>query len=87
MQRAFKIYFAAVVMVLGGVSLLTNQKLYRFLVKPHFEFTVFPQFRSRLFGARSFTETADSLDDFETISYLEFLWTQIIDIIFVKSDD
>ena len=66
MQRAFKIHFAAVVMVLGGVSLLTNQKLYRFLVKPHFEFTVFPQFRSRLFGARSFTETADSLDDFET---------------------
>ena len=45
---AFKIYFAAVVMVLGGVSLLTNQKLYRFLVKPHFEFAIFPQFRSRL---------------------------------------
>ena len=44
MQRAFKIYFAAVVMVLGGVSLLTNQKLYRFLVKPHFEFTVFHSF-------------------------------------------
>ena len=44
---AFKIYFAAVVMVLG-VSLLTNQKLYRFLVKPRFEFVIFPQFRSRL---------------------------------------
>ena len=47
---AFKIYFAAVVMVLGGVSLLTNQKLYRFLVKPRFElnFVIFLQFRSRL---------------------------------------
>ena len=45
---AFKIYFAAVVMVLGGVSLLINQKLDRFLVKPRFEFVMFPQFRSRL---------------------------------------
>ena len=50
---AFKIYFAAVVMVLGGVSLLTNQKLYRFLVKPLFEFVVFPQFRSRLSACRA----------------------------------
>ena len=42
MQRGFEICFAAVVMVFGGVSLLTNQKLYRFLVKPRFELVVFP---------------------------------------------
>ena len=63
---AFKIYFAAVVMVLGGVSLLTNQKLYRFLVKPRFEFVIFPQFRSRLSVCGALPETAECLDDFET---------------------
>ena len=52
---AFKIYFAAVVMVLGGVSLLANQKLYRYLVKPRFEFVIFhssgPDYRSaELYG-------------------------------------
>ena len=66
MQRVFEICFAAVVMVFGGVSLLTNQRLYRFLVKPRLELGVFPAIRSRLIGARSFTETADCLDDFET---------------------
>ena len=47
MQRAFEICFAAVVMVFGGVSRLTHQKLYRFLVKPRFELAIFPVFRSR----------------------------------------
>ena len=47
MQRAFEICFAAVVMVFGGVSLLTNQKLYRFLVKPRFELVIYPVFWSR----------------------------------------
>ena len=41
MQRVFEICFAAVVMVFGGVSLLTNQRLYRFLVKPRFEMGFF----------------------------------------------
>ena len=66
MQRVFEICFATVVMVFGGVSLLTNQRLYRFLVKPRFELGVFPVIRSRPIGARSFRETADCLDDFET---------------------
>ena len=66
MQRIFEIRFAAVVMVFGGVSLLTNQRLYRFLVKPRNELGVYPVDRSRPIGARSFTETADCLDDFET---------------------
>ena len=48
MQRVFEICFAAVVMVFGGVSLLTNQRLYRFLVKPRFELGVFPADQSRL---------------------------------------
>ena len=63
---AFKIYFAAVVMVLGGVSLLTNQKLYRFLVKPRFEFVIFSTVPVQTIGLRNSTETADCLDDFET---------------------
>ena len=66
MPRVLEICFAAVVMVFGGVSLLTNQRLYRFLVKPRFELGVFPVIRSRPIGARSFTETADCLDDVET---------------------
>ena len=41
MQRAFEICVAAVVMMFGGVSLLTNQKLYRFLVKHRFELSIF----------------------------------------------
>ena len=44
MQRVFEICFAAVVMVFGGVSLLTNQRLYRFLVKPRFELGFFQLF-------------------------------------------
>ena len=48
MQRGFEICFTAVVMVFGGVSLLTNQRLYRFLVKPRFELRVFPVIRSSL---------------------------------------
>ena len=47
MQRAFEICFAAAAMVLEGVSLLTNQKLYQFLVKPYFELAISPVFRSR----------------------------------------
>ena len=43
MQRVFEICFAAVAMVFGGVSLLTNQSLYRFLVKPRFYLGVFFQ--------------------------------------------
>ena len=66
MQRVFEICFAAVAMVFGGVSLLTNQRFYRILVKPRFELRVFPVIRSRPIGARSFTETPDCLDDFET---------------------
>ena len=63
MQRVFEICFAAVAMVFGGVSLLTNQMLYRFLVKPRLKLGVFPVIRSRPIGARSFTETADCLDE------------------------
>ena len=66
MQRVFEIYFAAVVMVFGGVSLLTNQRLYRFLVKPRFELGVFPADQSRLSVCGALPETADGLDDFET---------------------
>ena len=69
MQGAFEICFAAVAMVFGGVSLLTNQKLYRFLVNPRFELEIFPVNRSRPIGVWRFTETADCLDDLETISY------------------
>ena len=66
---ALKIYFAAVVMVLGGGSLLTNQKLYRFLVKPRFEFYRFSTMPIQTIGLRSSTETADCLDDFETTMF------------------
>ena len=66
MQRVFEICFAAVVMVFGGVSLLTNQKLYRFLVKPRFELGVFPADQSRLLVCGALPETAECLDDFET---------------------
>ena len=69
MRCAFEICFAAVVMVFGGVSLLTNQKLYRFLVKPRFELVGFPAFQSRLLVCGALPETAECLDDFETISY------------------
>ena len=47
MQRAFEICFAAVVMVFGGVSLITNQKLNRFKVKPRLELAIFLVFLSR----------------------------------------
>ena len=66
MQRVFEICFAAVVMVFGGVSLLTNQRLYRFLVKPRFELGVFPADQSRLSVCGALPETAECLDDFET---------------------
>ena len=66
MLHVFVICFAAVVMVFGGVSLLTNQMLYRFLVKTRFELGVFPVIRSRPIGARSLTETAYCLDNCET---------------------
>ena len=74
MQRAFEICFAAVVMVFGDMSLLTNQKLYRFLVKPRFELSlaIFPVYQSRPIGVRSFTETAVCLDDFETNKYEDY---------------
>ena len=44
-QRAFGICFhgTAVAMEFGGVSVLTNQRLYRFLVKPLFDFIFFFQ--------------------------------------------
>ena len=48
MRRAFEICFAAVAMVFGGVSLSTNQRLYRFLVKSRFKLVVFPAVQSRL---------------------------------------
>ena len=66
MQRVFEICFAAVVMVFGGVSLLTNQRLYRILVKPRFELGVFPADQSRLLVCGALPETAECLDDFET---------------------
>ena len=67
MQRVYEICFAAVVMVFGGVSLLTNQRLYRFLDKPRFELGVFPADQSRLSVCGALPETAECLDDFETI--------------------
>ena len=70
MQRAFKICFAAVVMVFGGMSLSTNQMLYRFFVKPRFELVVFPAVQSRLSVCGALPETAECLDDFETIVQL-----------------
>ena len=70
MQHAFAIGFAAVVIVFGGVSLLTNQKHYRFLVKPRLERSIFPVYRSRPICLRSFTETTDCLNDFETKCFL-----------------
>ena len=50
----------------GGVSLSTNQRLYRFLVKPRFELVVFPANQSRLSVYGALSETAECLDDFET---------------------
>ena len=80
MQRVFEICFAAVVMVFGGVSLLTNQRLYRFLVKPRFELGVFPADQSRLSVCGALPETAECLDDFETSTgYSQILvcsWTK-----------
>ena len=66
MQRAFEICFAAVVMVFGGMSLSTNQRIYRFLVKPRFELVVFPADQSRLSVCGASPKTAECLDDFET---------------------
>ena len=66
MQRAFEICFAAVVMLFVGVSLTTNQRLYRFLVKPRFELVVFPAVQSRLSVCGALPETAECLDNFET---------------------
>ena len=68
-KLAFEICFAAVVMLFWGVgvSLLTNQKLYRFFVKPALFWTCifFSAFRSRpsVFGA---LRRQPSLNDFET---------------------
>ena len=77
MQRAFDICFAAVVIVFGGVSLSTNQRLYRFVVKPRFELVVFPAEQSRLSVCGALPETAECLDDFETIMTREF-WLYVV---------
>ena len=69
---AFEICFVAVVMVFGGVSLLTNGKLYQFSVKPRFELVVFPAVQSRLLVCGALPETAKCLDDFETMYTVYF---------------
>ena len=74
MQRAFEICSAAVVMVFGGVSLSTNQRLYRVSVKPRFKLVVFPGDQSRLSVYGALPETAECLDDFETNSHTLCNW-------------
>ena len=69
LERTFEICFAAVVIVFEGVSLLTNQKLYPVLVKPRFELAIFLAFPVQTLRLRSFMETAECLDDFETCKW------------------
>ena len=59
--------FTAVVMVFGGVSLLTNQELCRFWLNLVLNLRFFERF-----GLRSFTERSGCLDDFETGNILAF---------------